>query len=146
MSVDMREVNTAVIAEYRANAGRLSGLMEGQPVLLLTTTGRRTGRPHTTPLGYTVQDGRLVVAASNGGAPTDPHWYGNLVAAPQVGVELLAERFDATAVVLEGDERDEMFAHHACVLPGVADYARVAGRVIPLVALHRHPEERNRRD
>lgn len=135
--MDIRDVNAGVIEEYRATGGQLSGLMSGLPVLLLTTTGRRTGRAHTTPLGYTVQGGRLVVAASNGGAATDPDWLVNLVAAPAVGVELHDQRFDATAAVVRGEDRDEMFAHHACVLPGMSDYARVAGRVIPVVALDR---------
>lgn len=135
--MDMREVNAGLIEEYRATAGQLSGLMSGLPVLLLTTTGRRSGRSHTTPLGYTVQRGRLVVAAANGGASADPDWLTNLVALPEVGVELHDQRFGATAAVLHGDQRDEMFAHHACVLPGMSDYARVAGRVIPLVALDR---------
>jgi deazaflavin-dependent oxidoreductase (nitroreductase family) len=150
---DVRAFNAGVIQEYRATGGQLSGLMAGSPVLLLTTTGRRSGHAHTTPLTYTVQGGRILVAASNGGSPTDPQWFANLVADPVVEVELFDERFPATAVVLEGADRDEKFAHQACLQPGLADYARVAGRVIPLIALdrrtrrsHTHPARSARHD
>jgi deazaflavin-dependent oxidoreductase (nitroreductase family) len=85
------------IDEFRANGGKLGGGFEGRPVLLLTTIGRKSGDPRTAPMMYLREDGHLYVFASKGGAPTDPHWYQNLVANPKVTVELGTERFEATA-------------------------------------------------
>ena len=134
---DMREINPSVIAEYRATGGKLSGPMAGLPVLLLTTSGRRTGDSHTTPLGFTTDGHRLIVAASNGAAASDPHWFRNLLAAPEVRVELGAERFGATAVVVEDRDRDRLFEQLASALPGMAEYPRISGRIIPVIALTR---------
>lgn len=134
---DMREINPSVISEYRATGGRLSGPMAGLPVLLLTTVGSRSGNSHTTPLGFAIDGDRLIVAASNGGAASDPHWFRNLVAAPEVSVELGAERFNATAMVVEGHERARLFEQLGSALPGTAGYARTSGRTIPVIALIR---------
>lgn len=133
----MREINPSVIAEYRATGGKLSGPMAGLPVLLLTTTGRRSGKSHVTPLGFATDGDRLIVAAANGGAASDPHWFRNLVTAPEVVVELGAERFNATAVVVAGHDRNRLFEQLASALPGMAEYPQTSGRTIPVIALTR---------
>jgi deazaflavin-dependent oxidoreductase (nitroreductase family) len=133
--MDLKSINPAVIEEYRRSGGSLTGPMAGLPVLLLTTTGRRSGGSHTVPLGY-VQDGAgFVVAASAGGAPADPDWYRNLSASPTVAVEVGADRYRAHARRATGPDRDRLFDRLAATLPGLADYAVSAGREIPVVVL-----------
>ena len=131
------DYNLQVIEEFRSNAGRVGGNWEGRELLLLTTTGRKSGRPHTTPMVFTRDGDRLLVYASKAGAPTHPDWYLNLVADPQVVVEVGAERYDATAAPLEGEERDRAFAEQAARNPVFAGYAEKTDRVIPVVALTR---------
>jgi deazaflavin-dependent oxidoreductase (nitroreductase family) len=110
MPRDMRAFNEALVAEFRANGGKLSGQLANSSLLLLTTTGARSGRPRVTPLGY-VRDGeRYAVIAANDGAPRHPDWYHNLLAHPQVVVEIGAERFDAMARVATGAERERLIA------------------------------------
>ncbi len=102
---DQNDYNRRLIEEYRAARGAPDGPFAGRPLLLLTTTGARSGRRRTTPMMY-IRDGqRLLVIASNAGAPAHPDWYHNLVAHPNVTVEVGAETFDASAVVVEGAER-----------------------------------------
>jgi len=131
------DYNTAIIEEFRANAGRVGGHWEGRDLLLLTTTGRKSGRAHTTPIVFTRDGDRLLVYASKGGAPTHPDWYLNLVADPRVVVEIGDERYDAVATPLEGEERDREFAAQAERRPIFGEYQEKAGRVIPVVALAR---------
>ncbi|MFF4412467.1 nitroreductase family deazaflavin-dependent oxidoreductase [Streptosporangium sp. NPDC001559] len=127
--------NEAVIEEFRANKGKVGGFFEGTDLLLLTTVGARSGRPHTTPAVY-VRDGDTVaVAASYAGAPKHPAWYHNLVANPEVTVEIGAERYQATAVPAEGAERDRLFALMVAGTPRFNDYAEKTTRVIPMVVL-----------
>ena len=133
----MSDYNTQIIEEFRANDGRLSGHWEGRDLLLLTTTGRKSGRKHTTPMVYVRDGDRLLVFASKGGAPTHPDWYLNLVADPNVEVEVGAERFDATAAPLPREERDRTFAEQAAKVPAFQDYQDKTPRVIPVVALTR---------
>jgi len=133
--MDMRTINPMVIAEYRRSGGALSGDMAGLPVLLVTTTGRRSGKPHTTPLGYIEDDNRFVVAASAGGAPSDPDWYRNLVASSSVTVEVGSYTYAAEATITTGAERDRLFDRLASTLPGMADHANTSGRVIPVAVL-----------
>lgn len=110
MPQDMRAFNENLIAEFRATGGKLSGRLANSSLLLLTTTGARSGQPRVTPMGY-VRDGeRYVVIAANAGAAAHPHWYHNLLAHPRVGVEVGAERFDATARVATGAERERLIA------------------------------------
>ncbi len=134
---DVNDWNTRIIEEFRSNEGRVGGQFAGAPLLLLTTTGRRTGAPRTNPMMYLADGDRVLVFASKAGAPTHPDWYLNLVARPQVTVELGTERFQATAVALEGDERDRLFAEQASRYPGFAGYQEKTDRVIPVVALIR---------
>jgi len=133
--MDMREMNQAVIAEHRRTGGQVTGELAGIPVLLLTTTGRRSGRPHTTPLGFVDDGGRLFVAGSNAGSPTHPNWYRNLLVTPSATVEVDGRTVDVTAVELHGDERDRAFERLKAALPPMADYEAIAGRTIPVVAL-----------
>jgi deazaflavin-dependent oxidoreductase (nitroreductase family) len=131
------DFNQQVIDEFRANKGRVGGWFEGARLLLLTTTGARTGRPHTTPVGY-LPDGadRVLVIASAAGAPKHPAWYHNLLANPLVTVESGAFTYEARAVVLTGEERDRAFARAVEADPGWAAYQAKTDRVIPVVALH----------
>ncbi|MFJ9890264.1 nitroreductase/quinone reductase family protein [Streptomyces sp. NPDC091287] len=125
----------SVIAEFRANAGKVGGPFEGSDLLLLTTTGARSGTQHTTPLGY-VRDGRrLLVVASNLGAPLHPDWYRNLLARPTVQVELGDAEFESLAVPAEGARRDELFARVVAEAPGYAEYQAATDRVLPVVVL-----------
>jgi deazaflavin-dependent oxidoreductase (nitroreductase family) len=129
--------NAAIIEEFRANAGKVGGHWEGRDLLLLTTTGRKSGRPHTTPMVFTRDGERLLVYASKGGAPRHPDWYLNLVADPHVVVEVGSERYEATATPLAGEERDREFAAQAARRPIFGEYQEKAGRVIPVVGLVR---------
>jgi deazaflavin-dependent oxidoreductase (nitroreductase family) len=133
----MSDYNQQIIAEFRANAGRVGGSWEGRDLLLLTTTGRKSGNKHTTPMVYTRHGDRLLVYASKGGAPKHPDWYLNLVADPQVIVEVLGERYDATAAPLQGEERDREYAAQTERVPTFGEYQEKTTRVIPVVALQR---------
>ncbi|MFE0650452.1 nitroreductase/quinone reductase family protein [Streptomyces sp. NPDC059534] len=138
----MSGFNQQVIEEFRAHGGRVGGMFEGASLLLLTTTGARSGRAHTTPAVFTRDGARLLVYASNAGGPRHPAWFHNLRADAQVNVELgtpegTVERFAATAVVTEGEERDRLFAEQCARDPAFAAYRAATDRLIPVVALHR---------
>lgn len=133
--MDMSAINPEVIDEYRRTGGVLSGEMAGLPVLLLTTTGRRSGESRTTPLGYIEDRGRFVVGAAAGGAPSDPDWYHNLVAYPSVTVEVGWDAHAAEATVTTGPERDRLFERLASTLPGMRDHGATVEREIPVVVL-----------
>lgn len=132
----MPDFNQQIIDEFRANAGRVGGPFEGARLLLLTTTGASSGARHTTPLAY-LPDGaeRVLVIASAGGSDKHPDWFHNLVANPQVTVEVGSFTYEAKADVLTGAERDRLFARAAEANPGWAAYQAKTDRVIPVVAL-----------
>jgi deazaflavin-dependent oxidoreductase (nitroreductase family) len=131
-------MTAALIADLRANAGQAtSGPFAGRPVLLLTTTGAKTGLARLAPVVYTRDGDRYVIVASKGGAPTHPGWYFNIVASPAVTVEAGGDTFKARATVVEGTDRDRLYAAHAAVFPGFADYQQRTNRVIPVVLLER---------
>jgi deazaflavin-dependent oxidoreductase (nitroreductase family) len=133
--VDLRDRNPLVIEQFRAG-GEVEG-MHRERLLLLTTVGARTGQSHTAPMMF-VQDGeRLLIIASNAGAPRHPAWYGNLVAAPRVTVEVGDERYEARATPLTGSDRERAWAFITERFPFFADHERMAGRRIPVVALER---------
>lgn len=134
---DRNDFNQSIIEEFRANGGKVGGPFAGAPMLLLTTTGAKSGQPRTTPVVYLPDGDRQVVFASKAGAPTNPDWYHNLVAHPHVSVEVGSERFDADATVLTGEERDRLFAQQAERMPGFREYQDKTSRVIPVVALER---------
>ncbi|MFG3228982.1 nitroreductase/quinone reductase family protein [Kitasatospora sp. NPDC048194] len=129
--------NRKVIDEFRANGGRVGGPFEGGDLLLLTTTGARSGRPHTVPLGYVRAEGLLLVVASAAGAPEHPRWYRNLLAHPVSRVELGSETFDAIAVPAEGAHRERLFAEIVRQAPGYGDYQAHTERELPVVVLER---------
>ena len=134
---DMKEFNDNLIAEYRANGGKVGGMFENAPLLLLTSTGAKSGRAHTTPVVYTTDGDRLVIIASKAGAPNNPAWYHNLVAHPTATVELGTEKFDVDAEVTKGDERDRLYSHQAELMPNFKEYQEKTTRVIPVIALKR---------
>jgi len=138
MSTDFATFNRNLIDHFRANAGDIKeGIFKGAPILLLTTRGARSGATYTTPLVYTRDGDRLVIIASKGGAPTNPAWYHNLVANPSVTLEVGAEKFEATATVAQGEERDRLFDAQAALMPNFAQYQRNTTRRIPVVVLER---------
>ena len=131
------DLNRRVIEEFRENAGRVGGNYEGRPLLLITTTGRKTGRTHTTPVMYLADGDGYCVFASKGGAPEHPAWYLNLVANPRVIAEVGTERFDARATVLGPDERDAIYRKQASLYSQFTEYERKTARTIPVVRLTR---------
>jgi deazaflavin-dependent oxidoreductase (nitroreductase family) len=134
---DIHDFNRAIIEEFRASGGKLGGQFEGAPVLLLTTTGAKTGERRTTPVMYLPDGERMVIFASKAGAPTNPAWYHNLVANPTVTIEVGSETVDATAVVTTGGERERLFDRQAGLHPQFAEYAQKTTRQIPAIALER---------
>ncbi len=130
---DMKAHNRKVIEEFRANGGA----PEGRPLLLLTTTGARTGQQRTTPMMFVPDGDRLLVFASNAGAPRHPDWYHNLVTHPEVRVEVGGDSYAAEAVVLAGSERDRLFARTTEKYPFFGDHQAKISRTIPVVALVR---------
>ena len=139
-TVDHNDFNQNLIAEYRANGGKVTGMFANTPLLLLTTTGAKSGKPRVAPLAYTKDNGRLVIMASKGGAPTNPDWYRNLLAHPDVTVELGTESFPARATVTQGAERQRLFDQMAAQMPGFAEYQRNTTRQIPVIVLERADE------
>ena len=135
--IEPNDFNRAIIEEFRANSGKVGGPFEGGTLLLLTTIGAKTGRRGTTPLVYSKDGDRLVIAASKAGAPTNPAWYHNLVAHPTVTVEVGTDSYEAQATVTAGAERDRLYAQHAKLNPGFAEYQKNTTRVIPIVTLER---------
>ncbi|MHB8625480.1 MAG: nitroreductase family deazaflavin-dependent oxidoreductase [Aggregatilineales bacterium] len=140
MVPDQKAYNRQLIEEFRANRGKRDGPMAGRPLLLLTTTGAKSGQRRTTPMMYIPDDDRLIVFASNAGAPTHPDWYRNLVAHPEVTVEVGNETFDATAVVTEGSERQRIWTNVVALYPFFADHQAKITRQIPVIILKRRKE------
>jgi deazaflavin-dependent oxidoreductase (nitroreductase family) len=131
------DFNLQVIEEFRANEGRVGGMFEGSPLLLLTTTGAKSGKPVTSPVMYLADGERYVIIASNGGADHHPAWYHNLRATPEATVEVGTAKFQVKAQVTEGDERDRLYARMVEQAPGFAEYQAKTSRVIPVLALLR---------
>jgi deazaflavin-dependent oxidoreductase (nitroreductase family) len=131
------DVHRDLISEFRASGGQLGGVFAGSPLLLLTTTGRKSGRRHTIPVLYTRDGDQYVVLASKAGAPTNPSWYHNLLAQPRAIVELGDQTFEVVATVVAGTERERLFAQHARQLPIYAEYQHQTTRAIPVLVLQR---------
>jgi deazaflavin-dependent oxidoreductase (nitroreductase family) len=129
------DYNHQVIEEFRANGGKVGGMWEDTPLLLLTTTGAKSGERRTTPMGYMPDGDRLIVFASAGGAPTHPGWYHNLLAHPEVTVEVGTETFDAIAAVTKDAERDRLWAKGVALYPFLAKHQAKTPRQIPVIAL-----------
>ncbi|MCB0166594.1 MAG: nitroreductase family deazaflavin-dependent oxidoreductase [Anaerolineae bacterium] len=134
---NVNDWNKAIIEEFRANDGKVGGQFANTTLLLLHTTGAKSGLPRLNPVAYIADDDRLVIIASKGGAPTNPDWYYNLVAHPQVEVEVGTERFPVRATVAEEPERTQLFEKMATLYPGFYDYERKTTRVMPVVVLTR---------
>jgi deazaflavin-dependent oxidoreductase (nitroreductase family) len=133
----VNDFNATIIEEFRANHGKVGHGFESSPMVLLTTTGAKSAQKRTNPLVPLIEGDRMYVVASKGGAPTNPDWYHNLLAHPEAEVEYGDERFTAEAVVMEGPERDRLFAAQVAVAPGFAEYQEKAGRLIPIIELRR---------
>jgi deazaflavin-dependent oxidoreductase (nitroreductase family) len=129
--------NAKIIDEFRANEGKVGGMFEGSPMLILHTIGARTGNERVTPLVYQADGERVVIFASKGGAPENPAWFHNLVAHPDVTVEIGTETVPVRARVAEGDERERLWARQKELMPGFGDYEAKTTRQIPVVVLDR---------
>ena len=126
--------NQNIIDQYRANSGKTDHPL---PLLLLTTTGAKSGETRTHPVAYSRDGDRLIILASKGGAPTNPAWYHNVLAHPRVTVELGAERFQARAIPAEGDEYERLYTQHASEMPNFGEYRHKTTRKIPVIILER---------
>jgi deazaflavin-dependent oxidoreductase (nitroreductase family) len=131
----MADFNQSIIEEFRTNKGVVGGYFEGVPMLLLTTTGRRTGEPRTTPLLYTPDAGRYAVGASDAGADENPLWFYNLEAEPKATIEVGERRLEVRALVAPRPERDRLYAALTERWPGFAEYETKTDRLIPVVVL-----------
>ncbi len=134
---DQKAYNRQLIEEFRANRNKVDGPFKDRPLLLLTTTGAKSGARRTTPMMYIREGDHLLVIASNAGAPTHPDWYYNLVAHPQVTVEVGSETFDATARVTEGEERQRLWTKIVELHPFFAEHQAKVTRQIPVIVLSR---------
>ena len=129
--------NKSIIDEFRANDGKVGGQFASAELLLLSTTGAKSGRPRVSPLAYFRIDGKLIIIGSFAGAPVSPAWVHNLRANPQAHVEAGTDAFDVTARELPAAERDALFEKVAAAAPGFAEYQSKTSRVIPLFELNR---------
>jgi deazaflavin-dependent oxidoreductase (nitroreductase family) len=130
------EFNAHIVEEFRRNRGSVGGHLVGIPLLLLTSTGRRTGQPRTTPLIYLPDGDRFIVFATNAGRPTHPHWYHNLVAEPRASVDLgYRDGVAVRAEIVRGQQRDALYARQAQLVASYQTYPRLTDREIPVVAL-----------
>jgi deazaflavin-dependent oxidoreductase (nitroreductase family) len=123
--------NNRVIAEFRANGGKVGGNFAGRDLMLLTTTGAKSGQQRNNPVAFTRDGERYLVIASKSGGPTNPDWYYNLLANPEVTMEVGNERIQAHATVPEEPERTRPYDQMAAILPGFAEYQRNTTRKIP---------------
>jgi deazaflavin-dependent oxidoreductase (nitroreductase family) len=135
MSETPAEYNAKVIGEFRANNGRVGGMWEGTPLLLLHHTGAKSGESRVNPVAYLPDEARYLIWASNGGAPRQPGWYQNLKAQPTTTIEVGSETIDVVAEEALGDERDRLFARAAERYPQLAELARKTKRVVPVMVL-----------
>ena len=138
MSDAVHDFNAKIIEEFRANGGVVGGMFEGRDMLLLHTTGQQSGAARTSPLVYRPNgDDSWVIFASYGGAPKDPAWFGNLVAQPDVDIEVGTDTVAVRARVAEGAEREQLWTAQKAEVPGFADYEAKTDRQIPVVVLDR---------
>jgi deazaflavin-dependent oxidoreductase (nitroreductase family) len=134
---DFNEFNKKVIDEFRANGGKVGKPFEGSPMILVTHKGAKSGVERTTPLVYTRDGDRYVIIASKAGAPSHPAWYHNLVANPDVTVEVGTDKFPARATVVTGEERQRLYDEQAALMPNFKEYQEKTAREIPVVVLAR---------
>lgn len=132
---DRHDWNRQTIEAFRAHQGKVGGVWEGRPLLLLTTTGAKSGQRRTNPMMYMREGGRLFVFASKGGAPTNPDWYHNLLAHPEVTVEIGDQTYEATAKPVTGEEHDTIYTKWAGMYPQFREYQEKTSRTIPVIDL-----------
>ena len=135
MSTSPADFNASIIEEFRANQGRVGGHFEGTPVLLLHHTGAKTGTSYVNPLVYLPDGERYVIFASKAGAPTNPDWYHNLKAHPDVQIEVGSDTVDVRAGEAAGEERERLFRTQVERQPQFGEYESKTDRVIPVVVL-----------
>jgi deazaflavin-dependent oxidoreductase (nitroreductase family) len=133
--MSMADFNTQVITEFRDNAGRVGGMFESMPLLLLHHVGAKSGADRIAPLAYLEEEGRYAIFASKGGAPENPAWYHNVMANPDTQIEVGGQTIEVTATEAEGEERDRIFAAQAARAPQFGDYQEKTERRIPVVLL-----------
>ncbi len=134
---EQNNFNQQVIQEFRANGGKVGGPFEGAPMLLLHTTGARSGQERVNPLMYQPVGDAWAIFASKGGAPTNPDWYHNVVANPEVSIEVGTETVAARARITQGAERDEIWTRQKTNVPQFAEYEANTDREIPVVVIER---------
>ena len=137
MSDSNNAFNESIIAEFRANGGVVGGPFEGASMVLLHTTGAKSGKPYVTPLVYRPDGDRIVIFASAAGAPKNPAWFHNIVANPDITVEVGTDKYEATATTLGSGERDPIWEAQKHDAPGFAEYEAKTSRIIPVVAVAR---------
>jgi deazaflavin-dependent oxidoreductase (nitroreductase family) len=132
---EVSDRNRAIVDEFRANQGQVGGRFEGRTLLLLHTQGAKSGQERINPTAYVRDNGDLVVIASKGGAPTNPDWYYNLIAHPQVTVEVGTEKFQAQAREAEEPERTRLYDKMVQMMPTFDEYRKKTSRKIPVIVL-----------
>jgi deazaflavin-dependent oxidoreductase (nitroreductase family) len=135
MSTSPADFNAQIIEEFRANEGRVGGMFDGLPLLLLHHIGAKSGKSRVNPLAYQSDGGRYVVFASKAGAPTNPDWYHNLEARPSVTIEVGTDTIEVVASEATGEERERLYRTQAERVPQFAEYEQKAKRVIPVIVL-----------
>jgi deazaflavin-dependent oxidoreductase (nitroreductase family) len=132
---DMNEMNAGIIEEFRANNGRVGGMFEGAPMMLLHSTGARSGKERVNPLMYQAVEGGYAIFASKAGAPTNPDWYHNVRANPAASIEVGSETIEVSTREATGAERDAIWERQKLNYPNFAEYEQKTDRVIPVVVL-----------
>jgi deazaflavin-dependent oxidoreductase (nitroreductase family) len=135
MSTSPADFNARIIEEFHANEGRVGGAFDGMPLLLLHHTGAKSGKSRINPLAYQSDDGRYVVFASKAGAPTNPDWYHNLKAQPNVTIEVGTDTLEVVASEATGEERERLYRTQAERIPQFSEYEQRTERVIPVIVL-----------
>jgi deazaflavin-dependent oxidoreductase (nitroreductase family) len=133
----MKEFNKNLVEEFRANGGKVGGQFAGADLLLLTSTGAKSGEPRLAPLAYFTVDDKMIIIGSKAGADTNPDWVHNLRANPGARIEVGTDAYDVTSRELPRDERDEIFDKVVAAAPGFGDYQSKTSRIIPLFELTR---------
>jgi deazaflavin-dependent oxidoreductase (nitroreductase family) len=137
VSEELNDMNRRVMAEFRANGGKVGGYFENAPMIIVHHAGARSGTAYETPLVYQAEGDHFVIFASYGGAPSNPAWFRNLMANPETVVEVGAETIPVTATEVTGAERDAIYARQAERVPNFAVYQAKTSRIIPVVRLTR---------
>jgi deazaflavin-dependent oxidoreductase (nitroreductase family) len=133
----MKAFNKSIVHEFRGNGGKVGGPFEGATLLLLTSTGAKSGQPRLAPLAYLTIDGKMIIIGSKAGADTNPDWVHNLRANPQAHIEVGTDAYDVTARELPAEERDATYPKVVALAPGFGEYQSKTTRIIPLFELQR---------